>query len=106
MFVHQLEILDGPEQDRKIKGGKLTARFPITEADFTVDKLKDFCNACGLRIASDNGYDPAKAIGKTVWARVAIGTGQQGNPQSDVKEFYSEEAYAEREATASAADED
>jgi hypothetical protein len=100
MFVHGLKIIEGPEQDRKIEGAKMTARFPITEAEFTVDKLKNFTNACLLRIGSDDGYDPTKAVGKEVWGRVAMGTGAQGTPQAEVKEFYSEAEYAALTPTA------
>jgi hypothetical protein len=106
MFVHTLKILEGPEQERKIDGTKMTARFPITDSEFTVDKLKNFVSACGLRIGSDDGYDPAKAIGKTPWGRVAMGTGAQGAPQSECKEFYTQDEYKARAASAPAAEED
>lgn len=106
MFVHALKILEGPEQDRKIEGGKFTVRFPITDAEFTIAKLKDFIVACGLRIASDDGYDPAKAIGKEVWGQMTLGTGAQGTPQAQVNKFYSEEAYAELGEKASKDEED
>ena len=106
MFVHESEILEAPEQpnDRKVKGKKLTFYFPITDSDFTVDKLKDFTNACGLRIASDDGYDPAKAIGKEVWVDMGMGTGSQGTPQAQANKFYSEEAYSELAAEVAADD--
>jgi hypothetical protein len=93
MFVHTMKILEGPDQDRKIEGGKFTVRFPITEAEFTVAKLKDFIVACAMRVASDDGYDPAKAIGKEVWGQMTLGTGQQGTPQAQVNKFYSEEDF-------------
>jgi hypothetical protein len=99
MFVHTMKILEGPEQPsgRNVKGGKFTSYFPITEAEFTVDKLADFVKACGIRVASDDGYDPAKAIGKVVWAQFTMGVGSNGTPQAQASKFYSEEEYASKQ---------
>ncbi len=94
MFVHEMKIIEGPEQEQKVEGRKYTARFPITEEEFTVAKLKNFVNSCGLRIGSDDGYDPAKAVGKTVWGQMSLGTGSQGTPQAQINIFYSEDEYA------------
>lgn len=100
MFVHDLKILEGPEfpSGRESTGGKFTAYFPITESEFTVDKLKDFVNALGIRIGSDDGYDPAKAIGKSFWGQLSLGTGAQGTPQANLSKCYSEEEYAEKQS--------
>jgi len=98
MFVHTMTILEGPEQPdgRDPKKGKFTTYFPITESEFTVDKLADFVKASGVRVASDDGYDPAKAIGKVVWAQFTMGTGSNGTPQAQASKFYSEAEYSER----------
>lgn len=103
MFVHEMKIIEGPEQPsgRDPKGGKFTCYFPITESEFTVDKLKDFVVACGIRIGSDDGYDPAKAVGKTVWAQFTMGTGSNGTPQAQASKFYSEEDYEAKTAATS-----
>lgn len=100
MFVHEMKIVEGPEQKQKIEGRKFTSYFPITESEFTVDKLADFVKACGLRIGSDDGYDPAKAIGKEVWAQFTMGTGSNGTPQAQASKFYSEEEYTAKNAGA------
>jgi hypothetical protein len=102
MFVHELKILEAPEQpnDRDVAGKKFTCYFVVTDKEFTVDKLKNFVNACGLRIASDDGYDPAKAVGKVVWGRLGMGTGADGTPQAQANEFLSEDDYAEKSASA------
>lgn len=102
MFVHTFLILEGPEQPsgRNPKKGKFTSYFPITESEFTVDKLADFVKAAGVRIASDDGYDPAKAIGKVVWAQFSMGTGSNGTPQAQASRFYSDAEYEERNASA------
>lgn len=102
MFVHEMKILEAPEQpnDRDVKGKKFTAYFVITEKDFTIDKLKNFTLAAGVRVASDDGYDPAKAIGKVVWGRLGMGTGSDGTPQAQSNEFLSEVDYASKTAAA------
>jgi hypothetical protein len=98
MFVHELEILEAPEQpdDRKVEGKKFTCYFPITEKEFTVDKLANFVHAAGVRVASDDGYDPAKAVGKVIWGELYHDTDDKGVPQAKASRFVSEAEYAEK----------
>jgi hypothetical protein len=89
-FVFRKEILEGPKQERKVEGGKFTSFFTISEAEFTVDKLRDFVDACGLRISSDDGFDPQKCVGKVVWGLMEHEK-YEGKTRAKVQKFENEE---------------
>ena len=102
MFVIKMEILEAPEQDggRDVTGKPYTHRFVIMEEyPFMLDGFKDFLNACEVKVASDDGVDVKKTVGKTFYGEMRQSTDKRdGTLQAQVSKWYSEEAYAERTA--------
>ena len=104
MFVASLKIGSiYPEQPgkRKVEGRNFTSRFVVIKGHeyygLMVDKLKDFLNAAGVRVASDNSFDFAKAAGKTVYGDMTLGVDKRDGTMTanEVRKFYSTEAFAE-----------
>src|SRR5512146_1350463 len=115
MFIAKLKIGSTyPDQpgSRKVEGKPFTARFVVISGhdyeQLMVDKLKDFLNAAGVRVASDDSFSVASANGKTLYGEMTLGVDKRDGTMSanDVRKWYSPDAYAERGGAAASSDED
>jgi hypothetical protein len=92
MFTFKHEIAEFPdvEDGRDLKGKLYTARFVIMEEhEFMVDRLKDYLNAGGLKVGSDDGVDEKKMVGKEVYGKMIQKAGSDGTTQAEVTKWYS-----------------
>ena len=114
MLVARHTISDTyPEQPgkRKVDGKAYTHRFVVIEGheyyDFFVAKLKDWLTACGVRVASDNTFNPKSAIGKEIYGDMAVSPDKRdGTLQAQVSKFYSAEAFASLTSKSNAEDDE
>ena len=94
MDVFALEIGDVFPGKTNLAGKGFTVRFVIIPGheyeSFMVSKLKNFLNATGVRVAADDSYDGAKAVGKTIFGTlVQKPDNRDGTMRAEASEFFS-----------------